>query len=181
MFCGAKLFYGQQESARIKYPKQDLFFGVESQLGLNAIELFKKKSNNWEAPAPLEKAFFSYGFTASVGYHFIPRLSVETGLKYAYITDDIHAIYFKIHPKLYLNIDDEHPVYLGLYYGNKINQTSIQSAQVYGFDVGSLGSISKFSNCSPGFFIENYQLDANSNWFFGLKIGINLFTGNSYD
>lgn len=177
LIYGVSVFAQQQSS---KIPKQDFYFGVNGGVELNAIEVFKKKQNNWEQPV-LADPYFGYLISAQVGYHFIPQLSLEGGLRYNYISKNIHPVYFMVHPKVYFNVDDERPLFLGLYYGNKINRTTVDAAKVFGLDFGQMNPIFGFANFTPSFFIENHQLNGDSHWFLGIKVGVQIFSGsNSY-
>lgn len=173
------LFFAQNEQYKI--PKQDLFFTFDTQIGFNLADILRKKETFSDENPLLEKTYFTYGFSAYLGYNFVPRFSFATGLKYNYITNDIHPIYWVFQPRYYFNVDSDEPVYLGIYYGKKVNKTTVVQANVFGVNAGVFHPITSFSNLSFSGFLELHSLNSDPSWFLGVNFGINIFTGaNNY-
>lgn len=163
-----------------KKKKQDVFFGMEGQVGFDFGSILSKKDyNNVDNN---EKMQFSYGVNSYVGYHFVPHFSISTALKYNYVTPNFHPIYWTFQTTYHFNITNENTNFAGLYYGRSINHTNLREiSTIFGLKIGMLTPAKKFLNLTASGFLEHQSLDGRNNMFIGLNVGAQIFTGkNNY-
>lgn len=172
------ILFGQNKSER---NTQGFYLMLDTQAGLNAVDVFRKKESN--APsASTEKSIFSYGFSSSVGYHFFNFLALNAGLKYNYVTENYHPVYWFVEPRFFVSSNTVgEPTVLSVYLGNKINRTTVDSAILYGISLTKLNATDNGLNSYYGLFLENNQLNYKNNWFVGIKLGVTLFTNKDFN
>lgn len=121
----------------------------------------------------------TYGITAVAGYHFIPNLALGSGLKYSFIDDNFHLIYWVIQPKVIFNVDDE-SVFIDLNYGKQINHSAVSDSKFYGLKIGLQVSYSKRLSQEGGIILESHKFANSSAVFVGLSYGITIFSNKNY-
>lgn len=180
IFSFSMLFSQDTENTTLNHQK--FFVSFDGQVGFDFAELIREKKPFYENdPQTHHRIFFSYAITAMAGYQLTKHLSLAGGFRYAYVTPNLHPVYFIVQPRYYFNIDDEKPLYFGAYYGQKINHTTSEQAGTFGITLGQQNPISNHANLNVSLFLETQGFGQESAWFVGLSLGISLFTGkNAY-
>lgn len=161
-----------------KKPKMNFYFNPSLNVGLNLIKE-KQIPNNTQYIQQEAKRKFTYGMNAVAGYNFIPNFALGTGLKYNFIEDNYHLIYWMIQPKIIFNPGDQ-PFYIDLNYGKQINKSAVSDSEFWGVRLGIQVSYSKRLSQEGGIVFEGYKLGNNNPFFIGLSYGITIFSNKNY-
>ena len=167
-----------------KRPIQGFYFSPELSAGFNLsniIEGNRDKDNNPNNPPVNYPNDFSYGISAVAGFNFIPNLSLGSGLKYTFTSDNFHILYGIIQPRILLNVDDGEPVFIDLTYGFQLNKSVVDNADLFGIKVGKLVSHSKRLSQQGGLYFEGQQLGNTGVTFVGLFYGLTIFSNKNYN
>lgn len=161
-----------------KKPKMGFYFNPSLNVGLN-LKKEKQLPNNTQYIQPEAKRKFSYGITAIGGYNFLPNFALGTGLKYSFIEDNYHLVYWMIQPKIIFNPGDQ-PFYIDLNYGKQINNSAVSDSEFWGARLGIQVSYSKRLSQEGGLFFEGHKVGNNNTFFIGLSYGITIFSNKNY-
>ena len=175
---------GFSQTRSEKRPIQGFYFSPELSAGFNLsniIEGNRDRDNNPNNPPVNYPNDFSYGISAVAGFNFIPNLSLGSGLKYTFTSDNFHILYGIIQPRILLNVDDGEPVFIDLTYGFQLNKSAVEAADLYGIKVGKLVSHSKRLSQQGGLYFEGQQLGNTGVTFVGVFYGITLFSNKNYN
>jgi hypothetical protein len=121
----------------------------------------------------------TYGITAVAGYNFIPNLALGSGLKYSFIDDNFHLLYWVIQPKIIFRPGDN-PFFVEVNYGKQINNAVVSDAEFWGARLGIQVSYSKRLSQEGGIVLESHKFDNSSAVFVGLSYGITIFSNKNY-
>jgi len=161
-----------------KKPKMDFYFNPSLNVGLN-LKKEKQLPNNTQYIQPEAKRKISYGITAIGGYNFLPNFALGTGLKYSFIEDNYHLVYWMIQPKIIFNPGDQ-PFYIDLNYGKQINNSAVSDSEFWGARLGIQVSYSKRLSQEGGLFFEGHKVGNNNPFFIGISYGITIFSNKNY-
>ena len=174
--------FGQTKSE--KKPIQGFYFSPELSAGFNLSNIIQSNRDQKNDPKNQYTTYpndFSYGTSAVVGFNFIPNLSLGSGLKYTFTSDNFHILYGIIQPRILLNVDDGEPVFIDLTYGFQLNKSVVDNADLFGIKVGKLVSHSKRLSQQGGLYFEGQQLGNTGVTFVGLFYGLTIFSNKNYN
>lgn len=159
-------------------PIMGFYFNPSINAGFN-LKKEQEVINNTQyiEPQPLRR--FTYGITAMGGYNFLPNFALGTGLKYSYIKDNFHLVYWVIQPKIIFGPGDE-AFYIDLNYGKQINNSAVSNSEFWGARFGLQISYSKRLSQEGGIFFEGYKFGGINPFFVGLSYGITVFSNKNY-
>ncbi|GEJ47452.1 hypothetical protein [Chryseobacterium sp. ON_d1] len=159
--------------------KMDFYFNPSLNVGFNI-----NKKNQTSNSQYIEKRSLlgnlTYGITAIGGYNFLPNFALGTGLKYSFIQDNYHLIYWVIQPKIIFSPGDR-PFYIDINYGKQLNHSAISDTEFWGARLGMQVSYSKRLSQEGGIVFESHKLKEGADGFFiGLSYGITIFSNKNY-
>lgn len=159
--------------------KMDFYFNPSLNVGFNI-----NKKNQTSNSQYIEKRSLlgnlTYGITAIGGYNFLPNFALGTGLKYSFIQDNYHLIYWVIQPKIIFSPGDR-PFYIDINYGKQLNHSAISDTEFWGARLGMQVSYSKRLSQEGGIVFESHKLKEGTDGFFiGLSYGITIFSNKNY-
>ncbi|WP_343660959.1 hypothetical protein [Chryseobacterium sp.] len=159
--------------------KMDFYFNPSLNVGFNI-----NKKNQTGNSQYIEKRSLlgnlTYGITAIGGYNFLPNFALGTGLKYSFIQDNYHLIYWVIQPKIIFSPGDR-PFYIDINYGKQLNHSAISDTEFWGTRLGMQVSYSKRLSQEGGIVFESHKLKEGADGFFiGLSYGITIFSNKNY-
>ncbi|MGK6341703.1 hypothetical protein ACMGDK_05650 [Chryseobacterium sp. DT-3] len=170
--------YFSQET-ETKKAKMDFYFNPSLNISYN----LQNKDNQFtdsQYIEPKQIGKITYGITAIGGYNFLTNFALGTGLKYSFIEDNYHLVYWMIQPKIIFSPGDR-PFYIDLNYGKQLNHSAISDSEFWGARLGIMVSYSKRLSQEGGITFEGYQLNGKSNGFFiGLSYGVTIFSNKNY-
>lgn len=180
--CVSLSFFSQE----VKTSKPTMGFYINPTLNLgynlgNSIKDNQNKDSQYyqQYVSPYLPNKITYGITAIAGYNFIPNLALGSGLKYSFIDDNFHLIYWVIQPKVLFNVGDE-ALFIDLNYGKQINHSAVSDAKFYGLKLGLQVSYSKRLSQEGGIILESHKFANSSAIFVGLSYGITVFGNKNY-
>ncbi len=181
-FCS--LFVFSQETTANRKQKMGFYINPALNLGYNLGNSIKDNQNKdsqyyQQYVSPYLPNKITYGITAVAGYNFIPNLALGSGLKYSFIDDNFHLIYWVIQPKVLFNVGDE-ALFIDLNYGKQINHSAVSDAKFYGLKLGLQVSYSKRLSQEGGIILESHKFANSSAVFVGLSYGITVFSNKNY-
>lgn len=165
-------------------PVMGFYINPTVNLGYNLANRIKDSQNKdsqdyQQNVSPYLPNDFTYGITAVAGYNFIPSLALGSGLKYSFIADNFHLLYWVFQPKIMFNAGDE-PIFIDLNYGKQINRSAVSDSQFYGLKLGIQISYSKRLSQEGGIILESHKFVTSSAVFIGLSYGITVFSNKNY-
>lgn len=162
-----------------KKRKMDFYFNPSFNLGFNINKKSEPSHSQYiETQSVLGK--FTYGITAIGGYNFLPNFAVGTGIKYSFVQDNYHLIYWVIQPKIIFS-PGERPFYIDLNYGKQLNHSAVSDTEFWGGRIGMQVSYSKGLSQEGGIVLESHKLKYGADGFFiGLSYGITIFSNKNY-
>ncbi|WP_051891197.1 hypothetical protein [Chryseobacterium sp. JM1] len=171
------VFFSQEKET--KKEKMGFYVNPSLNVGLN-LQTKDNQISNSQYIEPKRVGKITYGITAIGGYNFLPNFALGTGLKYSFIEDNYHLVYWMIQPKIIFSPGDR-PFYIDLNYGKQLNHSAISDSEFWGARLGIMVSYSKRLSQEGGITFEGYQLNGKSNGFFiGLSYGITIFSNKNY-
>ncbi|WP_223607378.1 hypothetical protein [Chryseobacterium sp. OSA05B] len=171
------VFFSQETGT--KREKMGFYVNPSLNIGLN-LQTKDNQFSNSQYIEPKRVGKITYGITAIGGYNFLSNFAIGTGLKYSFIEDNYHLVYWMIQPKIIFNPGDR-PFYIDLNYGKQINHSAISDSEFWGARLGMMVSYSKRLSQEGGITFEGHQLNGKSNGFFiGLSYGITIFSNKNY-
>ncbi|MCJ8154671.1 hypothetical protein MKJ01_12940 [Chryseobacterium sp. SSA4.19] len=181
LYCSAFAFSQEQQN---KKQTMGLYVNPTLNLGYNLGNSIKDSQNKdsqyyQQYISPYLPNKITYGITAVAGYNFIPNLALGSGLKYSFIDDNFHLLYWVIQPKVIFNAGDE-PIFIDLSYGKQINNSVVSDSQFYGLKIGMQVSYSKRLSQEGGIILESHKFENSSAVFVGLSYGITIFSNKNY-
>lgn len=166
------------QDTETKKPKMDFYFNPSLNLGFNINK--KKDSNSPYAENLSRLGNLTYGITVIGGYNFLPNFAIGTGLKYSFIQDNYHLIYWVIQPKIIFSPGDR-PFYIDINYGKQLNHSAVSKTEFWGARLGMQVSYSKRLSQEGGLVLESHKLKEGVDGFFiGLSYGISIFSNKNY-
>ncbi|AYZ11274.1 hypothetical protein EGY05_04750 [Chryseobacterium arthrosphaerae] len=167
------------QDVETKKPKMDFYVNPSLNVGFNINN--KNQSNNSQY---IEKKSvlgnMTYGITAIGGYNFLPNFAIGTGLKYSFIQDNYHLLYWVIQPKFIFSPGDR-PFYIDINYGKQLNHSAVSKTEFWGARIGMQVSYSKRLSQEGGIVLESHKLKEGVDGFFiGLSYGISVFSNKNY-
>lgn len=175
LFTVLKAFSQDTEGEK---PKMDFYFNPSLNMGFNIHK--KAESNNSQYIEPKSLSKFTYGITAIGGYNFLPNFAVGGGLKYNFIQDNYHLLYWIIQPKIIFSPGDR-PFYIDLNYGKQLNHSEVSNAEFWGARLGMQVSYSKRLSQEGGIIFESHKLKSGADGFFiGVSYGVTIFSNKNY-
>ncbi|WP_370897981.1 hypothetical protein [Chryseobacterium gossypii] len=181
LFSFSRLFSQEAESRK---PKMGFYFNPSLNAGYNLGNSIKDSQNKdsqyyQQYVAPYLPNKFTYGISVIGGYNFLPNFALGTGLKYSFVADNFHLIYWVIQPKFIFNPGEE-PFFIELNYGRQINHTAVSESEFWGVKLGKQISYSKRLSQEVGLIFEGPKFDSSNAVFIGLSYGIVIFSNKNY-
>ncbi|MCL8537380.1 hypothetical protein M9991_10965 [Chryseobacterium gallinarum] len=162
-----------------KKRKMDFYFNPSLNLGFNINKKSEPSHSQYIEPQSV-LGKFTYGITAIGGYNFLPNFAVGTGIKYSFVQDNYHLIYWVIQPKIIFS-PGERPFYIDLNYGKQLNHSAVSDTEFWGGRIGMQVSYSKGLSQEGGIVLESHKLKYGADGFFiGLSYGITIFSNKNY-
>jgi hypothetical protein len=181
LYCSGFALSQQQQNK-----KQSMGFYINPTLNLgynlgNRIRDNQNKDSQYyqQYISPYLPNKITYGITAVAGYNFIPNLALGSGLKYSFIDDNFHLLYWVIQPKIIFSPGDN-PFFVEVNYGKQINNAVVSDAEFWGVRLGIQVSYSKRLSQEGGIILESHKFDNSSAVFVGLSYGITIFSNKNY-
>lgn len=181
LYCSGFALSQQQQNK-----KQSMGFYINPTLNLgynlgNSIRDNQNKDSQYyqQYVSPYLPNKITYGITAVAGYNFIPNLALGSGLKYSFIDDNFHLLYWVIQPKIIFSPGDN-PFFVEVNYGKQINNAVVSDAEFWGARLGIQVSYSKRLSQEGGIVLESHKFDNSSAIFVGLSYGITIFSNKNY-
>jgi hypothetical protein len=181
LYCSGFALSQQQQNK-----KQSMGFYINPTLNLgynlgNRIRDNQNKDSQYyqQYVSPYLPNKITYGITAVAGYNFIPNLALGSGLKYSFIDDNFHLLYWVIQPKIIFRPGDN-PFFVEVNYGKQINNAVVSDAEFWGARLGIQVSYSKRLSQEGGIILESHKFDNSSAVFVGLSYGIIIFSNKNY-
>ncbi|PWN66438.1 hypothetical protein C1638_008750 [Chryseobacterium oncorhynchi] len=160
-------------------PKMDFYFNPSLNVGFNINNKSETSNSQYIEPKSV-LGKFTYGITAIGGYNFLPNFAIGTGLKYSFIQDNYHLIYWVIQPKIIFSPGDR-PFYIDINYGKQLNHSAISDTEFWGGRLGMQVSYSKRLSQEGGIVFESHKLKNGADGFFiGLSYGVTIFSNKNY-
>lgn len=165
LFLFSPYFFSQENTTDFRF---GIFQKISAHIGIDAHYFIDKEHSSID---------FNYGFSAEVGFHPFKRWAISGGLRYDYITPNLHPIYAFIKPHFLLNNPSEERDYsfVNLKYGQKINHINTPEAQVLGIGLGFFEVVKKGMGHQFEIFVDFHSLSHDTPWFVGFSYGIFLF------
>ncbi|MEY8759356.1 hypothetical protein [Chryseobacterium tongliaoense] len=173
---------GQNREGR--KPKMDFYVNPTLNVGYNLGNSIKDNQNK-DSPyyqqyiSPYLPNKITYGLTVVGGYNFLPNFALGTGLKYSFIDDNFHMMYWVIQPKFIFGPGDE-PFFIDASYGKQINHSAVSNSNFWGLKLGKQISFSKRLSQEGGLVLESHEFKNSSSLFIGISYGITLFSNKDY-
>ncbi len=168
------IYFGQEKENL----KLNFFGGIQTDIGLDLGSIIRKPENpnDYYSTQDQFPTYFTYGFTAQVGYQPLNWLALATGIRYSYISPKFHNIYWSVQPYFFMNnLRDKDFEYLTLNFGKQINST--QGLSNNGFIGIGAGKIDLMNERIAQKFQLNLdvQVADDAIWFVGFSYGITFF------
>ncbi|WP_353151240.1 hypothetical protein [Chryseobacterium sp.] len=162
-----------------KKDKMDFYFNPSLNIGFNINNKSETANSQYIEPKSV-LGKLTYGITAIGGYNFLPNFAIGTGLKYSFVQDNYHLIYWVIQPKIIFS-PGERPFYIDLNYGKQLNHSAISDTEFWGGRLGMQVSYSKRLSQEGGIVFESHKLKYGADGFFiGLSYGVTIFSNKNY-
>lgn len=174
--------FGQSEENKSK--TMGFYISPNVQIGYNLGNSIKDNQNK-DSPyyqqyvAPYVPNDFTYGIGVVGGYHILPFFALGTGLKYNYVTDNLHLLNWTVQPKFIFG-KDEGKFVLELEYGKQFNQSNISNTHYFGGKLGYQDSFSKNLLQEGGLFIYKYNSAVSNAFFIGISVSATIFSNKKY-
>ncbi|MDR2238446.1 MAG: hypothetical protein LBE92_20150 [Chryseobacterium sp.] len=176
-FLGFSKIFSQETET--KKSKMDFYFNPSLNIGYNVGYKEPEVNNTQYIKAP-PMGKVTYGITAIGGYNFLPNFALGTGLRYSFVEDNNHLVFWMIQPKIIFSPGDR-PFYIDLNYGRQINHSAVSDSELWGARLGMMVSYSKRLSQEGGIVLEGQKIKDNPNAFFiGLSYGITIFSNKNY-
>ncbi|MFS4429063.1 hypothetical protein [Chryseobacterium sp. S90] len=176
VFAFLKIFSQDTESGK---SKMDFYFNPSLNIGFN-IKKKDQANNSQYIENKSSLGNLTYGVTAIVGYNFLPNFALGTGIKYSFIQDNYHLMYWVIQPKIIFS-PGERPFYIDINYGKQLNHSVVSDTEFWGGRLGMQVSYSKRLSQEGGIVFESHKLkDRADGFFIGLSYGITIFSNKNY-
>jgi len=172
------------QSGENKSRTMGFYISPNVQIGYNLGNSIKDNQNK-DSPyyqqhvAPYLPNDFTYGIGLVGGYHILPFFALGTGLKYNYVTDNLHLLNWTIQPKFIFG-KDEGKFVLELEYGKQFNQSNISNTHYFGGKLGYQDSFSKNLLQEGGLFIYKYNSAVSDAFFIGISVSATIFSNKKY-
>lgn len=173
---------GQSENNKSK--TMGFYISPTIQVGYNLGNSIKNNQNK-DSPyyqqyvAPYLPNDFTYGIGVVGGYHFLPFFALGTGLKYNYVSDNLHLLNWTVQPKFIFG-KDEGKFILEFEYGKQFNHSNVNDTHYFGGKIGYQDSFSKHLIQEGGLFIYRYNSNVSNAYFIGLSVSATIFSNKNY-
>ncbi|MCD9853230.1 hypothetical protein LUD75_00815 [Epilithonimonas sp. JDS] len=174
--------FGQSEGSKSK--TMGFYISPNVQIGYNLGNSIKENQNRdspyyQENVAPYLPNDFTYGIGVVGGYHLLPFFALGTGLKYNYVSDNLHLLNWTIQPKFIIG-KDEGKFVVEFEYGKQFNNSNISNTHYFGGKLGYQESFSKRLIQEGGLFIYRYNSNVSNSYFIGLSVSAIIFSNKKY-
>lgn len=166
------------QDKEMKKQKMNFYFNPSLHVGFNLTKE-KEVPNNTQYIQPDVPHQLTYGITAVAGYHFLPNFALGSGIRYSFIEDNYHLLYWIIQPKFIFTPGD-HPFYIDVNYGKQINSSVVSDSEFWDLRLGMQVSYSKRLSQEGGIVFENHRLGNSNPFFIGLSYGVTIFSNKNY-
>ena len=129
--------------------------------------------------APYLPNDFTYGVGVVGGYHIVPFFALGTGLKYNYVSDNLHLLNWTIQPKFIFG-KDEGKFVVEFEYGKQFNHSNVSNTHYFGGKLGYQDSFSKRLIQEGGLFIYRYNSNVSNAYFIGISVSATIFSNKTY-
>lgn len=122
---------------------------------------------------------FTYGVGVVGGYQLLSFFALGTGIKYNYISDNLHLLNWIVQPKFIIKGDTAATTF-EFEYGKQFNQSNVNDTHYFGGKIGYQDFFSKRLNQEIGLFLYRYNSNVSNAWFIGLSGSITVFSKKNY-
>lgn len=173
--------FGQSEGNKSK--TMGFYISPNVQIGYNLGNSIKENQNRdspyyQENVGPYLPNDFTYGIGVVGGYHLLPFFALGTGLKYNYVSDNLHLLNWTIQPKFIIG-KDEGKLVVEFEYGRQFNNSNISNTHYFGGKLGYQESFSKRLIQEGGLFIYRYNSNVSNAYFIGLSVSAIIFSNKN--
>ena len=105
--------------------------------------------------------------------------ALGTGIKYNYISDNLHLLNWIVQPKFIIKGDTAATTF-EFEYGKQFNQSNVNGTHYFGGKIGYQDFFSKRLNQEIGLFLYRYNSNVSNAWFIGLSGSITVFSKKNY-
>ena len=173
--------FGQSEGNKSK--TMGFYISPNVQIGYNLGNSIKENQNRdspyyQENVGPYLPNDFTYGIGVVGGYHLLPFFTLGTGLKYNYVSDNLHLLNWTIQPKFIIG-KDEGKLVVEFEYGRQFNNSNISNTHYFGGKLGYQESFSKRLIQEGGLFIYRYNSNVSNAYFIGLSVSAIIFSNKN--
>lgn len=174
--------FGQSEDSKSK--TMGFYISPNLQIGYNLGNSIKENQNRdspyyQESVAPYLPNDFTYGIGVVGGYHLLSFFALGTGLKYNYVSDNLHLLNWTIQPKFIFGRDEGRFV-VEFEYGKQFNNSNVSNTHYFGGKLGYQESFSKRLIQEGGLFIYRYNSNVSNAYFIGLSVSATIFSNKKY-
>lgn len=166
------------QNTETKKQKMDFYFNPTVNFGFNLKKERRMENNSQYIQQDVPRKI-TYGITAVAGYNFLPNFALGTGLRYSFMQDNFHLVYWVIQPKIIFEPGDR-PFYIDLNYGKQLNNSIVKNSEFWGGRLGIQVSYSKRLSQEGGIFFEGHTLGNSNATFIGLSYGVTIFSNKNY-
>ena len=144
-----------------------------------------KDSQNQDSPyyrqyvAPNLPNKLTYGLGVTGGYHLLPFFALGAGIRYNYISENLHLLNWTVQPKFIFGADEGKFV-VEFEYGKQFNQSNINNTHYFGGKLGYQDSFSKYLLQEGGLFIYRYSSGVSNAFFVGITVSAVVFSNKKY-
>lgn len=174
LLCSLSIF---SQNTEAKKQKMNFYFNPSLHIGYNLNR--EEEINNSQYIVAKSPNKITYGITAIGGYNFLPNFAVGTGLRYSFIEDNYHLVYWVIQPK-FIFAPGDRPFYIEGNYGKQINNSVVSKSEFWGARLGIQVSYSKRLSQEGGIIFEGHRLGNSNALIIGLSYGITIFSNKNY-
>ncbi|MEJ8590193.1 hypothetical protein JSO54_02960 [Riemerella anatipestifer] len=180
VFCFTFIFLGGFAQEK-KSDKLGIFTGVNANVGLDLASILRRNNtntNNHTLNNSRSDEKFAYGFASELGIQPFNWFAISGGIKYNYVSDNYHLLYYIINPYIFVTKAEDHDFgYIGLKLGKQFNRSAANDTAYWGLSVGKFDA-SLYRNLGQKFEIslEGYSM---GNWFIGFSYGIVFYSNKS--
>lgn len=181
-FILSVLAFGQSEDDKSK--TMGFYISPNVQIGYNLGNSIKDNQNK-DSPyyqqnvAPYLPNDFTYGVGIVGGYHIFSFFALGTGIKYNYISDNLHLLNWTVQPKFIFG-KDEGKFIVKFEYGKQLNNSNVNNSHYFGGKLGYQDSFSKRLLQEGGLFLYRYNSDITNATFVGISVGATIFSNRKY-
>lgn len=178
----SSFIFGQSEGDKSK--TMGFYISPNLQVGYNLGNSIRENQNQdsqyyQQNAAPNLPNKYTYGVGVTGGYHIFSFFALGTGLKYNYVTDNLHLLNWTVQPKFIFG-KEEGKFTVEFEYGKQFNQSNINNTHYFGGKLGYQDSFSKNLIQEGGLFVYKYNSEVADAFFIGISVSATIFSNKKY-